>query len=780
MKTVKEQEEVLQLTEEEKLSLTTGKGCWNTHPVERADIYSVTFSDGPVGLRKEKDGQTLPAVCFPSISKLACSFDPAVLREVGAAIGEQCRSEGVDVLLAPAINIKRSPRGGRNFEYFSEDPFLTAELANAYIKGVNSQEVGVCVKHFAANSQEYGRRVCDSVVDERALREIYLSAFEKVVKASKPCSVMCAYNKLNGEYCSQNKTLLTDILRNEWGFDGVVLSDWGATDDRSKGIEAGLDLQMPEGDLAPVKAALANGELPNEALDKCADRVVKLSERFKENNVRNADYNYQHNLVRKISADCTVLAKNNCKILPFSQKDKIALIGELCEFPYFQGGGSSCVNAYKTESLKETFDKSSVSFTYAKGYSLQNSDDATRLLEQARNVASECDKVLLIVGANGSEGEGADRQSWKLPQNQLEVIDAVTSANSNVVIVVQSGAPVDVSWHHGAKALILDYLGGENGGSLFDVVYGIISPTGRLAETWPLELPDFDADFSSNYKRQLYRESIFVGYRYYTTANVSVAFPFGYGLNYNQITWKKVQLVNDTVSPLGKVEITLDLQNKGATDDAETVEVFVSNLDGRQFCAKKNLVGFKKVRLKSGEKKTVSLKIDAADFASYDTEKKEFCVNGGRYLLTVAKNANDYGYPLEVTVAGENTTKDSSETLFRYYNLDETFNPTDEEFAALFGKEFPQETTTPFTVNSPLCETADTFVGKRLIKLWTKSGDKRTLLALPLVDFVGMRQNLSREMLETIVDMLNGKVRENLFKLWKQYRKHKSMLKKKK
>lgn len=768
MKNTTEQDLLQQLTTDEKVQLTTGEGVWNTASISGLNVFSATVSDGPVGLRKERDGQTLPAVAFPSVSKLACSFDPSVLREVGAAVGEQARKEGVNVILAPGLNVKRDPRCGRNFEYFSEDPLLTAELANAYIKGVNSQEVGVCIKHFAANNQEYGRRVNDSVVDMRALREIYLAAFERVVKQSKPCAVMCAYNKLNGEYCNQNKWLLTDVLRKEWGFDGLVMSDWGATDDRAKGIAAGLDLEMPQGDVAPVTRALADGSLTSEQLDTAADRVLKFSSQFADVAPRNADYDYQHNLARKISADTTVLAKNNCKLLPFKKDDQIAVIGALCETPYFQGGGSSKVTPYKTDNLLEALKAMGVNFTYAKGYNLDGSEDAD-LLAEASKVAAENSKVLLVVGPYGAESEGYDRESWQLPQAQLNVIDAVTNANSNVAIAVQSGAPVDVSWHYGAKALILDYLGGEqSGGALCDVVFGATCPTGRLAETWPLNLPKFAENYGADFKRTLYKESIFVGYRYYTTANVPVAFPFGHGLNYAEFKWSNAKCEAESVLPHGKVNLSVEISNESKFADAETVQVYATNLDGRNFYAKRNLVAFKKVRLKGGEKKVVTLTVNVADLASFDVRTGKFAVNGGKYLLTIAHDACDAGYAFTVRVEGDNNTEDASMQLSCYYVVDENFCPTDEEFGALYG-DFPEETCAPFTFNSPLAETQSTKLGKKLIKIFTKGQserDKRNTLAMPLIDFA-LRPLVSREMIFVLVDILNGG--KGYFKLWRMY-----------
>lgn len=755
MKNYKDQNLLQHLTTEEKLRLTTGDGFWQTAGVERLGVSPVTFADGPVGLRKEHNGETVTAVAFPSISKLACSFDPTLLREVGAAIAEQCRQEGVNVLLAPGLNIKRNPRCGRNFEYFSEDPLLTAELASAYIDGVHSQEVGVCVKHFAANNQEYGRRVCDSVVDERALREIYLAAFERVIKRTKPCAVMCSYNKLNGEYCSQNRKLLTDILRSEWEFQGIVISDWGATDDRAKGLAAGLDLQMPQGDLSAVVNAFADGQLCENDLDVAVSRALQLSEDFSEQTPRNADFNYQHNLVRRINADCTVLAKNSCNLLPFSKKDEIALIGALAEKPYFQGGGSSKVRAYKVEPLKQAFEQSDVKFHYARGYNPDGTADE-QLLEEARKIAQQCEKLLLIVGCD-CETEGADRATLSLPECQLKVLDAVTSVNSNVAVVVQSGAPVDVSWYHSVKSLLISYLDGENCCGVFDVVFGDACPTGRLAETWPLYMPDAEKQYSDNYKRALYRESIYVGYRYYSTANVPVAFPFGFGLSYNKFVWDNIKISANSVSPTDKLTVKLNVANCGKTEDAETVQIYVTNCDGRDFYAKRNLVAFKKVRLKGGEKKGIALEVDVADFASFDVNKGKFCVNGGKYVLTVARNSNDAGTQLTVIVVGENDTVDNSEKYPCYYDVGADFCPTEQQFAELYGGELPIETVLPFTVNSPLQEISAKRFGRHVIKAWTKnSPDPRALLALPLVDFLHLRKDLSHRTLSTLVDVLNS------------------------
>lgn len=753
------------LTTEEKIKLQTGVGLWNTAPVEKLGITSVTVGDGPLGLRRIIDGNAMPAVAFPSMAKTACSFDVDVLRKYGVAVGEQCRAASVDVVLGPAMNIKRDPRCGRNFEYISEDPLLAGQLAVAYVEGVTSQGVGVCLKHFAANSQEYGRYVCDSVIDDRALREIYLSAFERAVKQTDPCAVMCAYNKLNGEYCSQNKRLLTGILRDEWGFKGIVMSDWGATDDRALGIKAGLDLEMPQGDARRVEAAVESGELSAAELDAVVHRMVNFSKQFKDKSAREADFDRQRELSRKLSAECTVLVKNNCNLLPLSKTDKIAVIGALAEAPVFQGDGSSRVPAMISDSLVAAMRQANVDFTYAKGYNLDGTIDE-ELLEQAVMASQDCDKVILIVGDKPDE-EARDRSTWTLPDYQLQVIDAVTSANSNVVLAIQCGSSVDTSFSHAVKAMLIDYYGGEcSGQALFDVIFGDVAPQGRLAETWYLNLPETANDFGKDCHRALYKESIFVGYRYTSTANVEVAFPFGYGLSYSDFKWS-----NPTISHRDKSKITVNVTvtNVGNYVDSEVVQAYASNLDCRDIVESKKLIGFTRVKLKPREKKNVSIVISVDELAHYDVDAGKFVVNGGRYAITLGRNVCDERFKEEYVVNADNTTIDKSEQLSCYYNIDKTFNPTDEQFAALYGKPFAENSAT-VNVSTPVEDLNRGVVAKivKSVLLRNRSGeDRRYSSALPLRCYVC--DTLSLDMLLTIIDMLNGAVFKNLWKLFKQY-----------
>ncbi len=749
------------LTPVDKASLQTGRDCWNTACIDKAGIPSVTVADGPLGLRKD----SVNAVAFPSAAKMACGFDVDAMRNYGAALGEQCRANSADVLLGPAVNIKRDPRCGRNFEYFSEDPLLTAALANAYIEGVTSQGTGVCVKHFAANNQEYGRFVCDSVIDDRALREIYLSAFQKIITQSKPCAVMCSYNKLNGEYCSQHKWLLTDVLRGEWGYKGLVMSDWGAVDDRIKGLNAGLDLEMPRGDETAVINALESGELEQSVLDSSVQRVIDFALNFKEMSARTEDTARQRELARKLSAECTVLAKNNCHLLPLDKTDSIAVIGALAQQPVYQGGGSSRVNAISPDSIISALKDSNIEFKYAEGYSL-NGIATEEMLDEAREAACGADKVILVVG-DKADREERDRSSWQLPANQLAAIDAVTSASSNVVIVLQCGSSVDVSFAYSAKALLIDYYGGEcSGQSIVDVIFGDVAPKGRLAETWYLNLPDTANDFDRDFRRALYRESIFVGYRYTSTAEVPVAFPFGYGLSYSKFKWGEVSVSHRDKN---KITVSVPITNAGDYTDAEVVQVYATNCDCRDFIERKKLVGFTKVHLKPKEKKIASIIIPVDELSHYDSVSGKFILNGGRYIITVGKDVCDDRFCSEYVVNAENLTADRSGEYACYYNLDEKFYPDDVQFLSLYGKPLA-EPAANVNVSTPLADIGKGIVAKILTNKLTRNmdeEDKRYAMAMPLRTFVS--QYLSREMMFTIIDMLNGTVLKNMWKLFTQY-----------
>ena len=720
------------LTVDEKIAMQTGVGCWNTLALPQHGIPSLTLSDGPVGLRKEVEGKTLTAVCFPSSARLACSFDTELAKEEGQALGEQCLAANVDVLLAPGVNIKRTPFCGRNFEYFSEDPLLAGEIACGYVDGVQSQGVGCCVKHFACNNQEYGRTVCDSIVDDRALREIYLAAFKKVITKSHPWMVMCSYNKINGVYASQNKRLLTDILRNEWGFDGVTVSDWGATDNRVEGIKAGLDLEMPQNRTEQVREAFG-GELPEQDLNRAVDRIAKLA--MSATRVqKTVDFVRQHKLARKVAAESMVLVKNNCGLLPFSLSDKIAVIGKFAEIPVFQGDGSAHVNAFRPTSLLQALDGAKISYEYSDGCGENG-------LTKAVEIAEKCEKVVLVVGTK-PDCEGLDRE-WYLPQEQTRLIEAVSSANGNVAVILQCGSSLDVSWSSSVKALLVDYYGGEaSGEAAVDVLFGAVSPSGRLCETWPQTLPDRFNSVKLDFRQAEYRESIFVGYRYYSTANCPVAFPFGYGLGYAGVEWTKADVSEPDKK--GKIKIRVALENKSKTKQSEVIQVYFRNDDCLAFSAKKNLVAFKKVALKNEQRREVLLEVDVNDLAWYNTDENKF-VLGGKYTLWVAKHVNDEKFAFNVRVKGESVGRDRSSELPSYYNVDREFDPSGLEFERLLGRKIPFSCG-PISISTPLIDVIHTAVGKSLFKKCTCGREYDGMLhdrTLPLRTFVNRHYDWS-------------------------------------
>lgn len=489
-----------ELTLEEKASLCSGSDFWHTKSVDRLEIPRIMVSDGPHGLRKnienaQNPNEAIKAVCFPTASALACSFDRKLLETMGKALGEECQAENVSVILGPGCNIKRSPVCGRNFEYFSEDPYLASEMACAHIKGVQSKGVGTSLKHFACNNQETRRLTCDEKIDERTLREIYLSAFEAAVKKAKPWTIMCSYNRINGVHSSQNKWLLTDVLRDEWDFKGLVMSDWGAVDDRVEGIKAGLDLEMPasfgKNDKLIVEA-VNKGELSTEELDKCVRRVLELVDRAEESRSDAVwDKEKQHELARKISAQCSVLLKNEDDILPLDKNDKICFIGYFAQKPRYQGGGSSHINSFKVTSALEAV-KEYCEVEYAQGYITDEDKTDEKLLKEALECAARNDKVVIFAGLpDAFESEGYDRTHMRMPECQLELIEKISEINKNVVVVLHNGSPVEMPFINNIKALLEVYLGGQAvGGAVCDLLFGKVNPSGKLAETFPVKLSD--------------------------------------------------------------------------------------------------------------------------------------------------------------------------------------------------------------------------------------------------------------------------------------------------
>lgn len=656
-----------QMTLEDKVALCSGADFWNTKAFAKYGIPTITLTDGPHGLRKQLAAgdqlglnQSVPATCFPTASLSACSWDKGLLREMGAAIGAEATQEGVSIVLGPGVNIKRNPLCGRNFEYFSEDPYLAGEMAVSWIEGLHSQGVGASLKHFAANNQETERMASDSVVDERALREIYLAAFEQAVKRARPTTVMCAYNKLNGIYCSDNRDLLRNILRDEWGFTGVIVTDWGALSDRVKAFEAGLDLEMPgsQGYFdATVTTAIRTGELSEERLNESVARLLDLI--FTATANRKPEYRYDannhHGLAKKIAANSAVLLKNEGNILPLPKSKKIALIGALAQEPRYQGAGSSHINPTQLSNVLDGFDALGLTYIYYPGYPLKGPSDAT-LLAQAVAEARGCEVAVIVAGLpEAYESEGFDRTTLAMPDSHNVLIAKVAEANPNTVVVLVGGAPVEMPWLPQVKAVLNMYLAGQAGGlATAELLTGMVNPSGKLAESYPLCYADVPSAgvYETGGKQAQYRESIYVGYRYYDAAHKAVLFPFGHGLSYTNFEYRDLSVSHSELEAPYELTVSAVIKNVGNVDGAEVVQVYVGAVQPAVFRPEKELKGFVKVFLKAGESQPVNFKLDARSFAIYDPTMKAWVVPGGPYQVLVGASSRDIRLRAEVNVRG--------------------------------------------------------------------------------------------------------------------------------
>lgn len=588
-------------------------------------------------------------------------------------LGHACQAEDLSVLLGPAINIKRSPLGGRNFEYLSEDPYLTGELAKNYINGVQSQNVGVSVKHFAANSQEYNRMSSDSVVDERTLREIYLSAFETAVKDSKPWTIMCSYNRINGTFAAENKRLLTDILRDEWGFDGYVMSDWGATTaDRVKCLEAGMELEMPGKNAANDKQivdAVNNGTLDIKVLDTAVERILNIVLKYTENKQSETkiDFEADHEEARKIADESMVLLKND-GILPLKRSQKLAFIGKFAETPRFQGGGSSHVNSYKVTSALEA--AKGLDVTYAPGYDTNTTESDEALLEEAQEAAKNADVAVVFVGiTDAMESEGMDRRTLSMPKNHEALVKAVSEVQKNTVVVVMCGGCITMPWIDDVRGVLYAYLGGEAvGTATLDLLFGDVNPSGKLAETFPRRLednPSYLYFFGDEQNKTEYREGVFVGYRYYDKKNMDVLFPFGYGLSYTTFEYSNLTLDKSKMNDTDTLTVSVNVRNTGKVKGKEVVQLYVGMLESRTIRPVKELRGFEKIELEPGEEKTVTFTLAKRAFAYYRTDISDWYVESGDYTIMAAKSSRDIACTATVNVT-------STTQIKRVYTMNST------------------------------------------------------------------------------------------------------------
>ncbi|MCY3413361.1 MAG: glycoside hydrolase family 3 C-terminal domain-containing protein [Candidatus Heimdallarchaeota archaeon] len=648
---------VQSLSLEEKAKLCTGKSMWEIQPIPSANLERIVVSDGPHGLRKERDISSLEmgtgsveAICYPTASALANSFNPELIYELGENLGETCLTEDVQVILGPGVNIKRTPLCGRNFEYFSEDPFLAGKMATAWINGVQSKGVGTSLKHFVANNQEKRRMTINAIVDERTLREIYLAAFEEPVKMGKPWTIMGAYNRINGLYACQNDHLLKDVLRSDWGYEGVVLTDWGAADRLGVDIAGGLDLEMPtSGDVGPshILESVKNGTLDMKELDRAAENIVKLLIRGNNNK---KEYSYDkdahHNKARQIASECITLLKND-DILPIKQEDKIGIIGEMAEKIRFQGGGSSNINPYKVDKTIDEF-KKIMNVEFAKGYDTLKDEDIEEYLNEAQNLAKKVEKVIVFVGLpDRYENEGVDRKHLDMPPNQLKLVNKVLEVNSNIIVVITGGSAVKIPFRDQVRGLLFTGLLGEAGaGAIVDILTGTVNPSAKLSESFILDERD-DPSYG-NYPGEEeveYKEGIYVGYRFHEKYNKKVAFPFGYGISYTSFEYEKIRAKSNSVTneltDENAIEIFVTIKNTGERFGKEIVQLYVSEKEPIIDRPHKELKGFIKVALEPGESKEVAIKLDFRSFAYYNTKMMDWHVKGGEYEILVGSSSQD-------------------------------------------------------------------------------------------------------------------------------------------
>lgn len=693
---MKYKELIDRMTLEEKCSLLSGKTNFETKAVERLGVPSIYLSDGPHGLRKQAEGAnhlglggSIPATCYPTAATVANSWDAALGEELGEHLGAECVAQGVSMLLGPGLNMKRSPLCGRNFEYFSEDPVLAGKMAAAYIRGIQSKGVSACPKHFAVNSQELRRMHSDSILDERTFREIYLAGFEIAVKEGKPLSVMSSYNRINGEYANEDKTLLQDILRDEWGFEGIVVSDWGASNDRVDGLVAGNHLEMPAtggNSDRELTEAVRSGRLAVDVLDQRLDEYLQvLYTTVIPHGAKPFDAEAHHAFARRAAEESIVLLRNEGGLLPLAAGTKVAVIGDFAETPRYQGAGSSMVNPTKLDSALDCLKAGGLSVAgYEPGFLRHGGGDEAKK-NAAVDLAKRADVVLLYLGLDElSESEGLDRAHMRMAQNQLDLIDAVCAVNARVAVVLSGGAAIEMPWAEKVSAIVHGYLGGQAGaGAMVNVLTGKVNPSGKLSESYPMTYADVPTVryFPGEERTAEYREGPFIGYRYYETAGVKVRFPFGFGLSYTTFTYSDLTVTDRAV--------TFTLTNTGKLAGAEAAQVYVGKAGGKIFRPARELKGFVKVPLQPGETRTVTVPLDDNAFRYYNVRSAKWETEGGTYQIMVGASSTDLRLTGSVDVKGSDAFLPYDAAKLPSYFSGKVTGISDTEFTALLGHPLP-------------------------------------------------------------------------------------------
>lgn len=786
---------VSKMSLEDKATIVSGKNFWETREYKQYGIKSFMMTDGPHGLRKHVGdsgnlsiSKNKPATCFPTASATACSFDKELLYRMGQSLGDKCIRENVSVILGPGVNIKRNPLCGRNFEYFSEDPLVAGEMAASLINGIQSKGIGASLKHFAANNQEFARMSTNAVIDTRALREIYLAAFEIAVKKSKPYTVMCSYNKINGQYSSVNKWLLTDVLRNEWGYDGLVVTDWGALANPIEAIKAGCDLEMPSSGDANAKKiieAVNNKTLSMEELDKCVLRNVELF--LKQDHIKEKQGNEEddNKLAREVAVNSAVLLKNDDHVLPFNDEDEVVIIGDFAKKPRYQGAGSSLIEPSYLDSIYNASLSQNKKVKFVQGYKNGVYDVDNKLIEEAVNKSRGNKKVVIVAGLPKEyEAEGYDRSNIEMPQTHVKLIEKVSKVNDNVVVVLQGGAPFNLSWKNKVKGILLMYLSGQAGGNAcVDLLWGKENPSGKLAETWINKLEDCPSNnyFPGKVKAVQYRESIYVGYRYYDTVNAHVAYPFGYGLSYTDFKYDNLSINKKSNY---EYEINVDVTNTGSCFGKEIVELYISKKDSMIFRPSHELKGFNKVSLNPGETKTVTININKDSLRYFNDEINRYCVEGGQYCIEIGKSSRDIVLMDNITIVG-----DEKEVLLKnkYLKLSDYNNPSFpftadlNQFETLLGHKADDgshDKKGEYTSSSTLLDINDTLIGKLIIfyikhkkgykmdeciKEAAKQRGKILFLATPIRS-LGINRTVTVNEIDGLVMIANGNIIEGIKK----------------
>ena len=754
---------ISQMTLEEKAGMCSGADFWKLKCVERLGIPQVMVTDGPHGVRKQAEAadhlginESEKAICFPAGCATASGFDRDLIRRQGELLGQECQAMNVSTILGPAMNIKRSPLCGRNFEYYSEDPYVSTEIAAALIEGVQSKNVGTSVKHFVANNQEKRRMTNSSDADERTLREIYLASFEGAIKKAKPWTVMSSYNRINGEFVGDNKEYLTDILRKEWGFDGYVVSDWGAVNDRISSLAAGLDLEMPPGDYENdrlIVKAVQEGKLDESVVDQVCERILNIIFRYTENRDEKAvfDYEKDHKAAAEIEAECMVLLKNENEILPLTSDKKIAFIGKYAKTPRYQGGGSSHINSWKVESAleaaKEVTELANV--TFAEGYQDEKDEVIEELQMKAVKVAAEADVAVLFLGLpDNFESEGYDRKHMNLPNCQNELVEKVLEVQKHVVVVLHNGSAVIMPWKDQVEGILEAYLGGEAvGKAVAEVLAGIKNPSGRLAETFPLRLEDTPCylTYGKGFDNADYREGVFVGYRYYTSRKMETAFPFGHGLSYTTFAYSDLQLDKKEMTDKESVQVSVKVKNTGNRAGKTVVQLYVEAPETEVIRPVRELRGFEKIFLEAGEEKTVTFILGERAFAYWNTLIHDWYAEEGTYKVMIGENADQMCVGEEITV---HPTKELPKTYSLNTCLGELMR--DPKAQAVMG---------PFMQGMAQNDAAADMAEAQ--KNDTSGAVNQEMMAammegMPLRQLLSFVPGIKREMLEQIVNALNS------------------------